>query len=186
MFISLENETKLVTPYLIRSVFSEQEVCKILDLGGVAQGSEWWIGRNDLAKRSASSTTISKTSENEWVFQRLTEVCEAANTRYRFDLSFIDEQMMFARYKTGDFFDWHIDLGEESVANRKLSIVTILSEPNDFVGGELDFRFDEVSQPKAEIGSVFVFPSYLPHRVATVQSGLRYSLVAWMCGPAFK
>ena len=37
-----------------------------------------------------------------------------------------------------------------------------------------------------ELGAATVFPSYLAHRVAPVQSGVRRSLVAWAYGPAFR
>ena len=77
----------------------------------------------------------------------------------------------------------------------KLSCSFMLSDPNDYEGGELQFvlhkgkSFDfkpYFKSYKPEQGSIVVFPSWLPHRVRPVKSGTRKSLVAWVHGPLFK
>ena len=71
-----------------------------------------------------------------------------------------------------------------------------LSDPKDYVGGELEFDYrnknpkEKTSLVKcteiAPRGSVVVFPSFLWHRVCPVKRGTRYSLVMWNLGLPFK
>ena len=68
---------------------------------------------------------------------------------------------------------------------RKLSITIILSDSIEYDGGEFVFEKggDEVFKNQ---GTVIVFPSFIRHRVNPVTKGIRYSLVNWFTGPAFK
>jgi predicted 2-oxoglutarate/Fe(II)-dependent dioxygenase YbiX len=54
-----------------------------------------------------------------------------------------------------------------------------LSESSDYTGGDLQVG---VANATRLIGSAIVFPSYQLHRVHPVQSGERFSLVAWLRG----
>lgn len=67
--------------------------------------------------------------------------------------------------------------------DRKLSAVALLSDPNDFEGGELFIGKEEIKLAK---GDVVVFPSFLIHQVKPVTSGERYTLVSWMEGPHWR
>ena len=68
---------------------------------------------------------------------------------------------------------------------RKLSMTVILSNPTDYDGGEFIFEStgDEVFKNQ---GTIIVFPSFIRHRVNPVTKVIRYSLVNWFEGPAFK
>ena len=68
---------------------------------------------------------------------------------------------------------------------RKLSITIILSDPTQYDGGEFIFENGEDEIFKNQ-GTVIVFPSFIRHRVNSVTKGIRYSLVNWFIGPAFK
>ena len=71
--------------------------------------------------------------------------------------------------------------------NRKLSVVVQLSDPEEYEGGELKLHtsYDPIIIKK-ERGMIVSFPSYTLHEVAPVTKGERYSLVAWVHGPAFR
>ena len=77
---------------------------------------------------------------------------------------------------------------------RKLSITLMLSDPNDFEGGNLKFdfgsheknRYKEISGNDNQQGSMIVFPSYKYHCVTPVTKGTRYSLVVWFNGRPMK
>jgi PKHD-type hydroxylase len=69
-----------------------------------------------------------------------------------------------------------------------------LSLPNEYTGGNLKFdfgphhvggRYHEVEEIRPQ-GSVVVFPSWLPHCVTPVETGVRYSLVLWSLGRPLK
>ena len=71
---------------------------------------------------------------------------------------------------------------------RKLSISLLLSEPDEYEGGELQFSYYHKNHGtvKPPAGTGIIFPAWLPHRVKPVKSGIRRSLVGWMDGPLFK
>ena len=76
-----------------------------------------------------------------------------------------------------------------------------MSDPEDYVGGELEFDYGEkeISLSKkgktlesyvdtcraSTKGSVIVFPSHIYHRVKPIIKGTRYSLVIWCLGWPF-
>lgn len=91
------------------------------------------------------------------------------------------EAPQLLRYGPGDGYGWHIDLGPGPAARRKLSVTVLLSDPDDFAGGDLEFD-GGVALPR-ERGAALVFPSFLRHRVAPVLAGERWALVAWLTGP---
>ena len=112
---------------------------------------------------------------------------------YNFDLTRLGD-CQFAVYSSGtsDFYDWHVDsLGTGEVQDRKVTMVVQLSDPEDYEGGELEFKFfnegaTEDKQLLKQRGTVITFPSFVPHRVTKVTKGIRKSLVFWMEGPAFR
>mgnify|MGYP003679119510 FL=1 len=82
---------------------------------------------------------------------------------------------------------------------RKLSLTLVLSDPNTFEGGELQFYngekpFQDMGEIKGEQvnkdiqaqGTVIVFDSMDWHRVTPVTKGIRHSVVCWTVGPNFK
>lgn len=111
------------------------------------------------------------------------------NDRYfNFDLASFDQGLQLTRYdgEQEQHYDWHVDRGM-GTGQRKLSLTLQLSDPNDYEGGDLELRFgkDPVKINK-DRGMIALFPSYTMHRVKPVTKGIRYSLVAWVSGPAFK
>ncbi len=120
-------------------------------------------------------------------------ITEANCKSYNFDLTRIGD-CQFAVYNsdTSDFYDWHVDyLATCEVQNRKVTMVVQLSDPKDYDGGDLEFKFlnehlKEGSEVLKQRGTVITFPSFIPHRVTPVTKGIRKSLVFWMEGPAFR
>ena len=106
---------------------------------------------------------------------------------FNVDIDFMPP-LQFGEYSNEGFYDWHYDVNWEGNGpyDRKLSFVLQLSDPNTYEGGV--FEFKDVEQPYRfkEQGSILVFPSYLTHRVTSVTSGVRNSLVGWMEGPRWR
>ena len=69
-------------------------------------------------------------------------------------------------------------------ATRKLTIVTMLTPPEAYEGGNLLF-LDKGEPMRPAQGSTVIFPPYMAHKVEPVTRGSRYTLVAWAHGPAF-
>ena len=147
-----------------------------------------------ITDKDNEATTIA------WHFLR-----EANKIQFNYDIEYF-QPAQFAEYraKEGGFQDWHQDdsavYGTEMWDGiRKLSLSLILSDPNTFEGGELQFynggkSLDDMHEVTGEQiqsdikaqGSIIVFDSRDWHRVSPMVSGTRYSLVCWCVGPNFK
>jgi len=158
--------------------------------------------RNDPEIRKTSINWI-KDKDNKinalaWHFLR-----EANRIQFNYDLTYF-QPIQFGEYKDGGFFGWHQDDGgnidiDKSNEVRKLTAVLVLSDPDTFEGGELQFyNGDRPMQDMGEItgeqvtndiksqGTVVVFDSRDWHRVTPVTKGVRHSVVCWTVGPNFK
>ena len=156
----------------------------------------------DLRKTRNSNVTW---LDDRWIYDAVQPFVHAANKNadwnFQWDWS---EACQFTRYSKGQFYDWHCDSwdlpytqeGPTKGKIRKLSVTVSLSDPKDYVGGELEFDYrnknpkEKTSLVKsteiAPRGAVVVFPSFLWHRVCPVKRGTRYSLVMWNLGLPFK
>ena len=116
-----------------------------------------------------------------WIFARLRAVVEQVNPQtFRFALSpHLEEGFQFTEYREGGFYSWHSDIGAGNAERRKLSLVVQLND--DYEGGELDFFPARFNVPR-QAGLLIAFPSYMPHCVRPVSSGVRHTLVSWVSG----
>jgi hypothetical protein len=99
-----------------------------------------------------------------------------------YELDFKETKYQFTEYKVGEFYKWHKDSDKNSsdntVKNRYCSFVIQLTD--EYTGGELELIDEEkIIKFKNGKGNLFIFLSNLLHRVTNVESGTRYSLVAW-------
>ena len=136
-----------------------------------------------------------KINELVWYFLR-----EANKIQFNYNLEHF-EAVQFAEYREGDFFDWHQDTSGIKQSNeiRKLSLTLVLSNPDTFEGGELQFynggrpiqdmgeiTADQIKSDIKAQGTVIVFDSQDWHRVTPITKGVRHSVVCWTVGPDFK
>lgn len=121
-------------------------------------------------------------------------VNEGNKNAFGFDLSYFND-VQFTEYDAmyEGHYTWHQDTvwGANTFHQRKLSLVIQLSNPDSYTGGDLEFlKEDCIHLPKYEDirkqGTIILFPSFLKHRVTSVTSGKRYSLVTWIEGPNFR
>ena len=90
------------------------------------------------------------------------------------------------RYTPGDFFDWHMDLGEGELAKRKVTTLIQLTSPSKYAGGELELFANMTHTASKRRGTLVIYPSYVMHRVTKVTEGMRYSLGGEIIGRPFK
>jgi len=102
------------------------------------------------------------------------------------------EQIQFGEYSTGGNYNYHQDTiilerGIEISPTRKLSVSVLLSDRQDFEGGEFVMYNGgkEPLKPLKGQGSIVVFDSSDFHAVEPVTFGVRHSLVMWATGPLF-
>ena len=125
--------------------------------------------------------------KHKWLENALITTLRDCNANLQFDLDgFMDLQVI--KYDVDSFFLPHLDiLTINSDMQRKVTFVIQLSNPDDYVGGDLCVwtkkEEDRMSRKK---GSLHAFPSYLLHEVTPILSGTRYVLIGWCFGPEFK
>jgi len=96
--------------------------------------------------------------------------------------------LQFTKYdSSGEHYSKHTDMSYEKIPQRKLSFSIQLSEPTDYVGGDLIIYLNSHGTVlNRDQGIMSAFHSYTLHEVVPVTSGVRYSLVGWVLGPNYK
>lgn len=119
--------------------------------------------------------------------KNLKELLFNANEKvFNFDLNG-ESEIYFARYETGNHYDKvHID-SLPDVITRKVSFSLFLND--GYQGGDFEIigeilNFDRMNTTRK--GKLFVFPSFLPHKVTPVISGTRYVIFGFLLGPRLK
>jgi PKHD-type hydroxylase len=175
--------------------FTDEEIRDVISLGEMAEFQKGVIGSDtspstDLNIRDTEISWINPSEQSEWLYKRLQQIVSRVNhDKFQFDLDTLDV-LQYAKYKEGQFYNWHTDSGPTLSFHRKLSVVVGLAEPNEYEGGELVFNLngnpDTCEIVKLKPGTTAIFPSWVVHKVNPVTSGERTSLVTWVRGPKFK
>jgi len=143
-------------------------------------------GNNEV--RSSKVRWIPQDNTWFWLYEKLSAMISTANdTLWNFDLTHIPEQIQYTEYYATEkgHYTWHQDIGPGMLSKRKISITVQLSGPEEYEGGDLELftggNYEENSFIRAHkgTGTVFIFPSYLLHRVTPVTKGVRRSFVLW-------
>lgn len=113
------------------------------------------------------------------------------------------ENIQHTVYGPGHFHDWHIDayqrpynlydlpLGNRFIGTkRKVSLSILLNDASEFEGGPFEVSMFSNGRNTvgtamtdfSQMGDAAVFNSGVCHRVAPVITGVRRSLVVWICG----
>ena len=122
-----------------------------------------------------------------WIYQRLTDAVVSVNKQFwNFSLEYIENIQFTAYDDTDAHYAPHIDMMHTGFNNRKLSVSIQLSDPESYEGCDVKI-FDglNLSETVRTQGSAITFPSYMLHQVSPLKKGVRYALVAWICGPRF-
>lgn len=151
--------------------------------------------KQENAIRKSQAKFYHYNEETSWIFNRLNEVIEHVNSNcFNFDLNGY-ESFQYTEYKKNGQYNFHTDMAElfdpktnADTEPRKLSLSLILNEPGkDYEGGEFETQTsDKITTHESKKGRIFVFPSYIVHRVSPITKGTRKSLVVWVKGPKFK
>jgi len=150
-------------------------------------------GNNEV--RSSKVRWIPQDDTWFWLYEKLSGMISTANdTLWNFDLTHIPEQIQYTEYYATEkgHYTWHQDIGPGMLSKRKISITVQLSGPEEYEGGDLELftggNYEENSFIRAHkgTGTVFIFPSYLLHRVTPVTKGVRRSFVLWVGGSPYR
>jgi PKHD-type hydroxylase len=135
-------------------------------------------------------------NQSNWIFDILEYIANTVNDKYyQFDLLGFDRFQYTVYNQPGAHYTYHSDmvLGpvylDELKPPRKLSFSLILSDNSEYQGGDFEVIANAMPYPVVvpqQKGRVIAFPSYVPHRVSPLISGVRKSIVVWALGPKFK
>jgi PKHD-type hydroxylase len=114
----------------------------------------------------------------------------ANNEVWKFNLISAQELIQYTEYydTAEGHYDWHQDIGPGIGSQRKVSITVQLSEADEYEGGDLEMWSggNHVAVAERGAGVVFIFPSYMMHRVTKVTKGTRRSFVLWVGGDHYR
>lgn len=138
--------------------------------------------------RDSDVSFITRDQHSEWLYNKISSMIGTVN-RDHF-LYNVDgfQPIQYTKYKLDQHYTWHWDVhfGYET-DQRKISMVTVLNDPDDYEGGEFEICTNgNIANPrsfKPEKGDAVFFASWMPHRVKSVTKGERNSLVVWATGP---
>ncbi len=176
--------------------FTKEECNNIIKIGNSLELEDALVGAVNSVKdnnwRNSKRRFLYPGKNTDWIFTRFWETAAKANSDYfGFDyhsLRFIQ----FTSYEKDEFYHGHQDLFVYQKPQRKLSVTVQLSDPSDYIGGELYFEnleeypTTEGYENMKDQGTAIFFPSFVRHGVKEVTEGTRYSLVAWFEGPDWK
>jgi len=184
------------------NIFTEEEINLILSRPEWLQTEPAYIGVQSTEKcvnsqiRETSVSWLTYSTQMHGVWSKLSDVFSEVNRRYfHYDLNGFYEPIQLGIYSGNNkgHYDWHIDANHtsndfEKFPPRKLSMALLLSEQDQFEGGEFQVKVgdDTAHTLETKRGRAWFFPSYLLHRVTPVTKGIRRSLVLWAGGPPFR
>ena len=171
---------------IVPNAISLEDIAKVKKAGLdkiQIEGEVDGILRTDIR---SSEISFFNPDDDLWVYNIIGSIAESANKHFNFDISSVQD-IQYTRYKSEvkGFYGWHFDTMLDNFmpdTDRKLSISVQLSNPDEYKGGNLEFRKDKLGKKCKEIGTAIVFPSFLEHRVTPVTKGERASLVSWIQG----
>lgn len=136
--------------------------------------------------RAAGAKRIPRQDETRWIYERVAEVFETANRKFRFRVVGLIEEIVVTAHEPGDGYPWQVDCSHNFTANRKLSLSLLLTDTGPGGEGALEFSGRETPAAPLAAGTAIVFPSFLAHRVKNRTQGRRVTLVAFAYGPTFE
>jgi PKHD-type hydroxylase len=124
-----------------------------------------------------------------WVYDKISYYIHQANNElWKFNLhSLMDSIQYTVYYEGGGHYDWHVDIGPNTINHRKVSITIQLSDPDEYEGGDLEiWTGGDIKTIERKQGCAIIFPSFLMHRITPITKGIRRSLVLWVGGDSYK
>jgi len=172
------------------SGLTDEELARMRRIGDALEARPVRLyGRHDESNVKALGSDFPLNEKTAWFYDRMAALARQINAEsYRYDLTGFHENFYFLRYEApGEHFNWHVDIGGETPAPRKLSLVLQLSDPSEYEGGEFDVLVSSSHARAAKVkGWITAFPAYKIHRVTPVTRGIRRTLSMFLVGPNFR
>jgi predicted 2-oxoglutarate/Fe(II)-dependent dioxygenase YbiX len=168
-----------------RDRFAGDECTRIIDLHQNNQLVRGVMSTGDgRSLRDSDIFWLPRAADTEWIFSRLWDTVSQYNATYAFELADEMGQAQLTRYRPGQHYEWHMDLGAGRPSLRKITAVVELTPSASRQGGGIEIFYGRSIENRLDldIGDVILFPSFVMHRASMVDSGTRWSLVFWLNG----
>ena len=183
------NNVNHLNYYYFVNAFTPEEIITIREIGDAAPKQTATVVGDDGSEsaseyRKSEIAWLGENPETYWIYEKIADYAKTANKEmWNFDIwDYYDGLQYTTYFDDGGHYDWHADLGP-GISNRKLSVVLQLSDPSEYEGGDLQMNpGGNILTVEKGVGTICFFPSFLLHRVIPVTSGVRKSLVTWLCG----
>ena len=191
-----EPKWKSLMANTVGPIFTPEQCQDIVNVGHQQEALKAQVGHdNEKDGRTDDKMRITTIS---WIpfpampdMYKIVERCmlQANRNHFGYEGMTLTEPAQFTEYPKGGFYDWHMDADvncQYEPPVRKISMTILLSPPNEFTGGDLEFMTEGNKPPQLLQGQAIFFCSLIRHRVNKVKKGVRRSLVMWFGGPSFK
>ena len=196
-FVFLEKSNNPQLGYYFQQGFNQMELDRIeREVSYLPFQNATTFGEGDSSSttnkevRSSKIKWIPQDHNWKWLYEKLGGMVNIANNElWQFNITTMGELIQYTEYHASDsgHYDWHQDIGPGEGSRRKISITVQLSEADEYEGGDLEMWSGGKSVTTAHrgAGSVFIFPSYMMHRVTPITKGIRKSFVLWVGGSPY-
>ena len=179
-----------------KPIFTPEQCQNIIDMGHKQKAEKAKVGLKQ--QKEGGYDTKKRITTISWIpFKALPDMYRIIErtmkhvngNHFGYEGMQLTEVAQFTEYPKGGFYDWHMDAEVNCQFEppvRKISMTILLSDPSEFVGGDLEFMTEGNKPPQLLQGQAIFFCSMLRHRVSKVKKGIRRSLVQWFGGPPFK
>lgn len=105
------------------------------------------------------------------------------NKKFMFDINYKDQsRIRLLKYENNQKCDWHIDLADYPRNNYKIDSILMLSDKNEYQGGNLKFFLGSEIEVELNQGDLILFLPFIYHKVEEVTQGERYVMVNFFSG----
>tara|TARA_B000000477_G_C6089492_1_gene226977 strand:- start:1248 stop:1811 length:564 start_codon:yes stop_codon:yes gene_type:complete len=179
----------------LKNALSDDQIKKIHSLMEKRKPIEGGLssGQNNAYRNVQVKSFAADDNDLSFVSEIISDFGQTVNEKYyNFDVKGFAESIQYLFYKKGGLYNSHMDLNwsdlNTHIPNRKLTIITQLSDTKDYSGGDIKIEVDNVDDfviPRQK-GDMICFPAFLMHKVYPILGGTRYSLVSWLSGDSWK
>jgi len=190
----LNENNGLINYYYFNNQFTNEEIEKIIEISKNYKVFDGTVNEIvDYDYRNSKIVWLPINEETTFIYEKLIDLLKIANkSMWNFNITDVLDSLQLAEYTDSsengknDFYDWHVDIGQNATSTRKISVSVQLTDPSEYQGGDLEFMMGRsIIKAPREKGTVIFFPSYILHKVNEVTHGTRKSLVLWFHGPPF-
>jgi hypothetical protein len=122
-----------------------------------------------------------------WIRDKLNKLVFQSNKLYfNFDISSVKE-LFLLECAEGSSINWHMDIGPTIASTRKITVITYLTEPDEYEGGNINLSLKKPNKEYLlrDLGTVNLMPSLKPYCLEPVTRGTVKILLAFMHGNSF-